>query len=424
MKEQIVQYLWQQRLLGNQFTLTDGRLCTIDFPGINNSESGPDFLNAKITINGIQWIGNIEIHLSGSDWKNHGHQNDPAYDNIILHCVLNDNKEVLDKNKQLVNTLLIDKELVIKFENTANLLIQKNKNNIACQDFISQLSDITIHQQLDRMLVDQISNKALRIKEIAKRCRNDLNETLWVLLARSFGLKINADAMELLAYQLPWKIVSSCRKNQLQLEALLFGQSGLLPAESDESYVTELINEFKFLKNKHSLRPLEGKIWKMFPVRPPSMPTIRLSQLANLIQNNDSIVNLFELTHSFENAKTLFKVKASNYWETHYSFGKLASIKTNCTLGDSMVNTIIINALVPYLFFQANQWGKQELKEKAIRLLETAPAEQNNTIKIFSTAGLKTANAADTQALLHLYSNYCKKNKCMKCSIFSGIMNT
>ena len=82
MPEILLHYIWQHCLwAGFPQTTTDGRPVEILSVGQHNIDAGPDFANVHLRIGEQEWYGNVEIHLTSSDWYTHKHHLNPAYGN-------------------------------------------------------------------------------------------------------------------------------------------------------------------------------------------------------------------------------------------------------------------------------------------------------------------------------------------------------
>ena len=94
-KEDLIQYVWNSRLLsGKILQTTTGQLLQIIHPIWNIHQGSRIFLMAKVKIDEVVWVGHIEIHVFSSDWVLHGHKGDERYENVILHVVYkNDSKQ-------------------------------------------------------------------------------------------------------------------------------------------------------------------------------------------------------------------------------------------------------------------------------------------------------------------------------------------
>lgn len=424
MREEIIHYIWQNHFTGTEFLLSDGRKCSLLFPGYHNLNSGPDFENGIIKIDEIIFSGNIEIHLKSSDWKKHGHHEDPSYDNIILHVVLFDDEIICDRNHNSFPTLVIN---IKEFEKTTakiQTLIKKNKSKLICTDFIPDIPSSVIQSEMDKMLNMQIVNKGKKIEEIRNRCFNDWNETAWILTARTMGLKLNSDAMEMLAYSISWKTLLANRDNITRIEAMLFGQAGLLPEHGNDEYSKRLIAEYILLQKKYSLSPIDKRAWKFAPIRPTSRPEIRLSQLASIIHKHDSLINLFDSIKDPSDLFSQLQFEPDSYWMTHKAFGKSSPKAAMHKAGKALVNTLLINAIVPFQYYRASVISENDKPSQIIKLLEHSAAEKNSIIDLFIKAGFPIVCAADSQAALYLYKNYCIKKQCLKCGIFNFLIKT
>lgn len=132
MKEKYLHKLWQSKNLPlNSLSLTDGRkLEIIHFGYYNHSAPGPDFALAIIEIDGETFSGPIEIHVHASEWYQHKHQLDQAYNDVILHVVFKNDKEV-NQNGRIVPTLEL-KSIIHPFHLLEHQLTKSFLNPIPC----------------------------------------------------------------------------------------------------------------------------------------------------------------------------------------------------------------------------------------------------------------------------------------------------
>ncbi|MGZ4038277.1 MAG: DUF2851 family protein, partial [Bacteroidia bacterium] len=336
MKEELLHFIWKYKLLrpGRLKTL-GGTELKILHTGELNTDSGPDFFNAKLDINGVTLAGNIEIHVRSSDWLKHGHQHDVLYDNLILHVVyqhdvsLEQNKtfnvEVLELKNYIHNDVIRTYEQLIA-----------SKHVLSCSGQIGTVPEIKIHSWLQRMLTERLETKTAYVKQLFELSKNDYAQTLYLMLARNFGFKVNAEPFELLAKQLPLAILLKHRDNLFQLEALLFGTAGLLSEPFKEKYPQQLQNEFEFLKAKFGLIPSDKSIWKFMRLRPANFPTVRLWQFAMLIHKAPE---LFADPIRYAGANDLYKAISHphpGYWQKHYSLDG-EETRTSSRIGESSV---------------------------------------------------------------------------------------
>ncbi len=411
--EAFYHFVWQHKLYNtHNLQTTSGLPIEVIHSGLHNTDAGPDFFNAKIKIGNVLWAGNVEIHLNSSDWLNHNHQDNKAYDNVILHVVENYNKEIVRTDGSQIPTLIL-KPLSYVFDNYEEL--QQDKNTIACHKHVKDLDHLQWINYGDRLISERLENKSKPIIQKLEQSHNDWEEIFFQTLCRSFGFGINADAFERLGQSISIKIISKHKGNLLQLEALLFGQAGLLDNEIYDEYYRKLRAEYKFLKSKYNLNSLEKHNWKFHRLRPGNFPTIRIAQLSFLLNQNDKLLHSI-LESDVKGFEKLFKSETSEYWTVHYTFGK-TSPKRSKQLGKTAAHSILINSIVPFLFCYGKSKGINEFAEKAYNLLELLPPEENHIVKEWKRFGLAPENAYDSQAQIQLYKIYCQHKKCIHCKI-------
>jgi len=415
MTEEFLHYIWQYRLFDKNLETNTGQEIFVVHPGFNNTDAGPDFFQARIKIGDTLWAGNVEIHKRASDWYLHQHQHDAAYSNIILHVVYEDDQQVLDKYDQPVATLELAGKFSSRLFNKYQAFLY-NKSWIPCSTDVSTIDALIWQSWLERLVVERIERKSFEIKRRLNLNLNDWEETFYQVLAGSFGFKVNEQPFLLLAKSLPLSVLGKHKDNLFQLEALLLGQAGLLRYDFADEYPQLLAKEYDFLKKKFSLNPIPGHLWKFLRLRPSNFPTIRISQFAALIHQSQNLFSKILSCKTSQEVITMFDLKASEYWETHYVFDKPAP-KSVKRFGDVAIQTIIINTVVHFLFLYGNEKGNNSSKDKAIEFLTSLPPEQNNIITGFEKLGVKTQNAFETQALIELKNKYCALKKCLHCRV-------
>ncbi|MCF6241171.1 MAG: DUF2851 family protein [Bacteroidales bacterium] len=419
MEERILYFIWKYKLYNqNKLQTSQGSRLEIISPGVQNFDSGPDFTNAKIKIGSTTWAGNVEIHIKASDWYAHKHQNDKAYNNVILHVVYDNNQEIFNQKNEKIPTLELkpDEILLDKYK-----VLIDNKQVLSCSDDLHFLENFKLKLWLNNVLFERLNEKTNFIKEKLTRNKNNWEESFYQIIARNFGFKLNAEPFERLAASLPLKYLAKHHDNLLQIEALLFGQAGFLADEFDNEYYHRLKKEYKHLANKFGLKPIEKYNWKFLRTRPGNFPTIRIAQFARLIYQSVSLFSKIIDADSISDVKTLFQVKASEFWKNHYTFAKKSTEKEK-VLGESSLNNILINTLIPFLFLYGEAKDNQELKDKAVNWLEEIKAENNKITRMWEDAGVKIHNAFFSQAVIQQTNNYCKQGKCLDCGIGAEIL--
>jgi hypothetical protein len=420
MNEEFLHYLWKYRLLDPELSTVSGEPLTILHPGEHNKDGGPDFFNARLKINGTTWAGNVEIHVKASGWYKHRHHNDPAYDNVILHTVYENDVEVTRRSDEKIPTLLMKGHFPSYiYERYRDF--QENLNWVPCQAVIGDLDPFIFEQWIPALAVERLEEKVLQLKRSLEESKFDWEETFYRNLSRSFGFRINAQPFELLARSLPWKLLQKHRDSLFQLEALLFGQAGMLEQDLSEEYPRLLQQEYRFLKEKYNLQGIPGSLWKFLRLRPSNFPAIRIAQFANLIHHaRDLFLSVLESRDPGDMAD-LFAVRASGYWDTHFLFGRWSAPKQKF-LGIESIRLLIINLVAPFLFLYGEVKALPAYKEKGLAFLEQLPPENNADISHWLEIGVPAPDALHTQALLHLKNRFCDKKRCLECRIGNQLL--
>lgn len=421
MREDFLHYLWRTRRFNlNDLKTTKGEAIEIQNFGEHNSNAGPDFLNATIRIGNMIWAGNVEMHVKASEWMQHGHQNDKAYNNVILHVVFEENESILKENTEGVATLEL-RERIPEGIAQKYWSLMHNEHWIPCQQQFYTVSELTKTLWCERLLVERLEDKTEAIATSLDQNKMDWEETFYQFIARSFGAKVNAEPMEWLARSLPHRILAKHKNNLFQVESLIFGQSGLLEKGFEDKYPTLLAKEHTFLSHKHQLTPIETVAWKFSKLRPPNFPTIRLAQLAGLVHQSSHLFSRILESDSVENIKKLFDVKISAYWHDHYTFDTPSVLRPK-TIGDDALNGIFINTIVPFLFYYGKLKKEEAIKDRAFAFLEQLKPESNNITEGWQRLGLEPTSAYNSQALIQLKNKYCDKKRCLECSIGNAIV--
>lgn len=413
--EQLLHYIWKFKLYArNLFVTTEGDEIEVIDAGMLNTNAGPDFFNAKIKAGDKMWAGNIEIHKSSSDWKRHNHHNDAAYNSIILHVVERIDCDIYTKEGRKIPQIEIEVPNNVT-SNYSNLLA--SNFTIPCSNKLTTIPKIHLNPWIYALLVERLERKTNDIYEVLDKFNNSWDDTFYVLLSRNFGFGLNSDVYQRLALSLPYFYIQKHSDNIFQVEALLFGQAGLLEDNMiTDDYYIQLMHEYRFLRKKYTLKNLDGYLFKSLRVRPQGFPQVRIAQLAAVLQLSKRLFSTI-LEKDDENLLRLFfHINASEYWQTHYSFGKSSERKTKFP-GDASINVILINTVAPILFAYGKKNNIEKYCTRALNILEELKPEKNSIITEFIKHGVKPQNAADTQSLIQLKKEYCDKRKCLYCKI-------
>jgi hypothetical protein len=414
MKESILHFVWQNKLFtAHNLHTIEGETVEVIDVGKHNTDAGPDFFNSKIKIDGIVWVGNIEIHTNSSDWNRHNHQNNKAYNNVILHIVYKFDTKIFRTDGEPIPQLELTFPAHIE-ENYQQLL--NDKKWIPCANKIQSVPSIFIQSWKNALLTERLEQKMDTLEALLSENNQHWEETFYITLARTFGFGTNSQAFESLAKSLPIAILGKHKDDLFQLEALLFGQSGLLESAHKDSYSEKLKKEFEFLQAKYKLKPLNGEQWKLLRLRPDNFPYVRIAQFAALIHVSSKLFSKIIENPDVDYIRQLFDCQPSDYWYSHYLFGTKSLFKIK-KLGKQSIDSILINTIVPFLFCYASHKNNDELKDKAMQMLEQIPCEKNAILLNWQSLGVPANSAFDSQALLHLKKQYCLQKDCLRCRI-------
>lgn len=416
MTEKLLQFIWQFQYFSRaSLQTTDGAKIEIVYPGKLNTNQGPDFLDAKVRVGDTLLAGAVELHLKTSDWKRHHHSQDINYNTVILHVVLQHDQlfqnpiPVLELHNRIPNLLLH------KYE-----ALMQERTFIPCAASIAQTRPLTWLSWKERLVAERLTRKATTVFEQLEKTGGHWEETFWRLLARNFGIKVNADAFEELAQSLSVTILAKQRSSIHQLEALLLGQANLLSEEAKDEYTALLQREYRFLKTKYALQPIKTPV-HFLRMRPGNFPTVRLAQLAMLVYTSSHLFSKVLEATDLQTVKAMLQVTANDYWHYHYRPGHQTSFKPK-NLGSSMSDTIIINTIIPLLFAYGLHHGQEAHKEKAVQWLQALAAETNTITTSFTALDVNNKSAYDSQALIELKHEYCDNRRCLQCSVGNAVL--
>jgi Protein of unknown function (DUF2851) len=415
MKEDFLHYLWKFKKFDTLNLKTcDGEDITIINVGQYLELAGPDFFNSQITIGNQKWAGNVEIHLKSSDWYVHHHERDEAYENVILHVVWEHDTEIFRKNNSEIPVLELKKYVdAATIANYQSLISPKSW--IFCEKQLKEIDDFTINNWLERLFFERLERKSKPIFELLEQTNQDWEGVLFCLLAKNFGLNTNGEIFLKIAKSIPFSIIRKESFEVENLEALLLGNSGLLDSEKEDSYFKDLKFRYFYLLHKYQLEKEIIEPVQFFKHRPDNFPTIRLSQLANLYLVQQNLFSKINTSNSVKSIYKTFDVSASDYWQNHYQFDKESPRKRK-KLSKSFIDLIIINTIIPLQFAYAKSQGK-EISEDLIQLLNEVAPEKNAIMDKFSSFGIKSKSAFESQSLLQLKNEYCNKSRCLDCAI-------
>ena len=443
--EKLMQFVWQHRLWDyTPLQTADGRRVKIIHPGTLNTDSGPDFFNASVEIDGQRWAGNIELHVKASDWYHHGHDRDKAYDSVILHVVLVDDAQVRRPDGRVIPQVTV--KCSAQGAARCNMLMSGASSALPCASTIMSVDPFFHTEWMTALAMERLYNKSDRILDLVKFAEGDWEAAAYITLSRALGFGLNAQPFEVLAKNLPLRFLNRHRDELLTMEALIFGQAGLIPPaqEGEDGYVARMREEDRFMAGKFNFHALPLQ-WKLSRTRPQNFPHRRLAFLAAKIhQGFQFIGRLDDVVAGFYRAREMadsmaaacypdraeptypeipsingireeFEVPLSGFWATRYTFGRNGGGATPKALTESSIDRLMINVAIPLVLARATSRGDVATMRLVPDMLASFRAEDNKDVRLFSSAGITCRNAFDSQALIELRRNYCEKNKCMYC---------
>ena len=420
--EQLLQYVWKHKILPLEcLETTDGKALEIIDPGLHNRNAGPDFFNAKLRIGNTMWVGNVEIHEHSKDWFRHGHDSDPAYDNVVLHVVVDVDCDVTNSRGEFIPQI----KLCVPVTVTLNYKELLNADAYPpCYRIVPELSQLTVHSWMAALQTERLERKTLDIARRAERANGSWEDAYFITLARNYGFGINGDAFEQWAYNVPLNQVAHHRDDIFQIEAIFLGQAGLLDIDAipakyqkeamNDGYFNRLKNEYKYLAHKFSLTPMNRTMWKFLRLRPQNFPHIRISQLATLYHERKTSLSQLVECMNVDEMRRMLSTHVTEYWATHYTFGA-ESASNSKSMSPFSINLLMINTAIPMLFAYGRHTCDDTLCDRAFDMLEQLKAEDNHIIRMWKECGLKVATAGDSQALIQLKNEYCDRKDCLRC---------
>lgn len=421
--ETLYQYLWKHMMLGRKLTTSDGREVEILSPGRHNQDAGPDFSCARLLLDGHEWVGNVEVHVRASDWYRHGHDRDAAYDNVILHFVAESDRPALRRD----GTPLPEVRAVFpeSFRAMYARLAEKI-GEIRCRGLLADLPQLTVTDWMSSLAVERMQQKARRVAETCRNTGGDWERACFITLARALGFGLNSEPFEMLARSLPLTTAMHHSDNILQIEALLFGQAGMLEMSDNifDEYYQTLCREYYFLARKYGLRPMRRELWKYAKTRPQNFPHRRIALLAETLRSGFQMLSrLVEAASDREAIRALLRWRLGGYWLTHSGFG-LECKSAPEALSASSVTLLIINFAAPVLYAYGAARGDADLAERGLDLWFALPAENNSIVRGLTCEGIPCSCAADSQALIQLRKEYCEADRCLDCRFGHALLRS
>ena len=423
MREDFLHFIWRyQKFNGLDLYTSGGEPLTVVYPGDPNPHGGPDFLNARIRIAETLWVGNVEIHVHASDWQVHRHDADAAYDNVILHVVFQEDKPVYRKNGERLLCLELQRRILPGVRVAYYRLLNDKAHGIPCRPQFFEVGASVRTLWVERVAIERLERRVIRFRDLLERNGQNWEETFFQGLARNLGQPANADPFEELARLTPMGLLRRKRDDLFQLEALLFGQSGLLDGEQEVGYPQDLRKEYAFLSRQYQLKPMEKSVWKFLRMRPANFPTLRIAQLARFVYQTEHPFDKAMSAGSIKEYEHLFELSVSQYWRTHYLFGQAESAPKDKALGRTTVRQLLVNTIAPLLFLYGEFRQSKRYLDQAVSLLAALPPEDNRIVREWVAMGCRPDTALQSQGLIQLKKEYCDARRCLHCAIGHALL--
>jgi len=423
MNENLLQFIWQHKyLLENKLISSQGKTIEVIKPGLLNRDSGPDFFNALIRIDNTKWAGNVEVHINSSDWRKHGHQNDAAYHNVILHLVWHHDEVILNQLNEEIPTLemkhLVQTETLEKYK----VLLLK-KSIISCEPIFTLPDPEILWMWIERLSTERLEKKHLQIQTHLTNTTGHWEEVFFKQLAICFGQKTNANPFELLTATLTWNLIQKYFQQHLSFQAIFIGVAGFLDHPLANNYNLTLQKEYAYLSKKHGLQKLDVLVWKFGKTRPANFPTLRLVQFAELVYSKPQFFQTVLSCKNYKELLSLFELKSPQKIDIGdlHPKGKESHFES-ISLSKQFIESILINVAIPMVFSYGKYTQQDFLCNRAQEWLQQVPAESNHIITRWKTLGITCKKANETQAMIQLKNYYCDQNKCLQCAIGNQIL--
>jgi hypothetical protein len=422
-QEKFFQFIWKYQLLKPiELKTTNQQVIQVNYQGDFHHHSGPDFQNAKLSIGGTRWVGNVEIHTRSSDFILHHHERDENYKNIILHVVYENDKKIPLLEKMNIPTLELKDYIPLEAFRRYDQL-QNCKDEIACGGELKLVPPIIITNQMESRMVERLEYKCEEIKANLSQNNHNWEETFYWMLGKHWGMKVNSEPFEWLVRSTPLTLIKRHQDHLMQLEALLLGQAGLLEQEFQDIYPKKLQNEYIFLRGKYRLTPISRHSWKYLRMRPSNFPTQRLAGLASLFHHRPNFFHIILMEKKLKEALSSFQTPVSAYWQTHYVPDKVAG-KQQSGSGKHLIHNIFINCVIPFLFCYGRERGIAEMEQKAMDWSAQLGGEKNHITNQWISKGVRPQSSIDSQGMIQQFTYYCKQKKCLECTVGTYLLKS
>ncbi len=479
--------VWQNKAFESELTTRAGDEIDVINPGeFNRDSSGPDFLNARIQIGNLTYIGDVEIDREYNDWKHHGHNIDRKYNKVVLHICFNNKYRqsyVYNKDGRKIPSLCLSDFLSEAEIQKINQEIDHRKKELShslkCIEHQQEVQTVFKKKFIGKLGIQRFEKKCLRMYGRLKQLKYlnelhvkepdinyDLSEEfqnrnfnpvdfkdkkLWEQLLYEYvfealGFSKNKNAMLKLARLVKLNFVEKLERGEnfpLILESTYFYVAGLgpdlanLPAETNSEYVRKLGKTWEAISRIYDGGLMDETEWHFFKLRPHNFPTIRIAGGVDFVLallERDLIGKIIRKfteirkdTVLIGSIRSLFIYKSHGYWQSHYVFNKKGSNNIKYFIGSARADEIMVNVILPFLSVYFDIFGKTELSKKVLHIYNAYHQKNTNKIvhDVSENIGMEAflSKTVFIQGMIELFRLYCSKSKCLECDLGKQVFN-
>ncbi|NNE34685.1 MAG: DUF2851 family protein [Rhodothermales bacterium] len=435
--EDFVQDLWRQSSYDTtSLRSVAGQAVRVRNPGRHNRDGGPDFVNARLRVGSIEWVGDVEIHVRTEDWFRHGHHRDPRYNSVVLHVTLVADLwtgSVSRSDGTTVEEIVLSEHLGASLRRLLHQFRTRDHGSIVCENEWPQVPRGVKDRAVRRMSRLRLLRRSMRTE--GQLSTSTSSEILYKGVFRALGFSKNEESMLELAERVP---LATARElvDPLDVEALFLGMAGLIPSDGKQRFgdaerlrIQSLQKRFNTLRDTVDREPMLPNEWQFFRLRPSNFPPLRISQAsalvaAQLLFNDDTLDNL-DLNDDpdviLARLSALLDPALDEFWETHYRLERTAA-PHSARIGTARAHRIIINAILPLLVARQSDSDRRSAVKGGLMILTSLPAEDDELTRYFRLLGARPATARESQGLHELHQSRCDQHGCLRCDVGRHIL--
>ncbi len=425
LEEKFLYHIWDAGHLLTPLKTATGKILQVNYQGQFNTGRGPDFRNAVIDLGGQIMRGDVEIHINSYDWKAHEHHEDPYYNNVVLHVVMNAGMQTLTVKEDGTAVEIVELQNQLS-DDIRKLLEQRKPISLQARggfcDLLSALDADSLQSTLGAWGLRRFQNKARRFS--AALILSDFDQVLYEGIMEALGYEKNKHNLLYLAQAIPLKDIRAWQNeglDALDLVAILSCSSALL--ERCGSHLDERLRQL--LQEAWERQPFFSRRvqidWQLFRVRPQGHPLYRIFAMASLIHrtSGQGLMEYFQDKVLSGNAepKKVFRAFSQAFAES-----VLPGSEKLPRPGKGLISNIYINIFLPISYMYGEKHSDPAAQEKIIQYYKSFPALQENHITRFMNRWLSESQSRTVgkstllqQGLMELFHRYCRYHLCEEC---------